>query len=80
MFRKTLLTLAALAAVGAAAFTISVPTTASANSYHNYRHNHHWRPAVRFSTPSYNYYGSCFVRRVTYTPFGPRVNWVNVCY
>ena len=76
MFRKTLLALAALAVVGAAAFAISVPTNALADSWRNQRHHHVWRPAVRFSAP---YYGNCIVRRVVPTPFGPRVTHVNVC-
>lgn len=78
MIRKTVIALAALAAVGAAAFAVSIPTTASADGWRNHRHQHHWRPAVRFSTPSYNY-GSCFVRRIVPTPYGPRVHYVNVC-
>jgi hypothetical protein len=74
MFRNTLLALAALAVVGAAAYAIWSPTTASANSWYN--HHHFWRPAVRFTTP---YDGNCVARRVTPTPFGPRVTHVNVC-
>ena len=80
MFHKTLIGLAALAVVGAAAFTFSAPTTASANGWQNHRHHNHWRPSVRFSGPAYNSYGSCFVRRIVPTPYGPRVTTVNVCY
>ena len=78
MFRKIILGVAALAAIGAAALTISIPN-ASAQGFNNYRHHHHWRPAVRFfSAPVI--YDSCFVRRVVPTPFGPRVEWINRCY
>jgi hypothetical protein len=82
MFRKTLLTLAALAAVGTAAFTVAAPTVANANNWHNHRnnHHHHWRPSIRYSAPAYNAYGSCYVRRVIHTAYGPRVTWTNICY
>ena len=81
MFRKILVVLGALALIGAAAFTFA-PAPASANSYNNHRHyNHAWRPSIRFyNSPAYNSYGSCYVRRVVPTAFGPRVQWINVCY
>ena len=76
MFRKTLLALAAFATV-AAAFTLTTFTTPAGAAPFDHRH-HAWRPAVRFlGAPAY---GSCYVRRVVPTPFGPRVEWVNVCY
>jgi hypothetical protein len=79
MFRKVLLTLAAVAVVGAAAFTATTFATSPAGAApYNYHRHHVWRPAVRFfAAPAYN---SCYVRRVVPTPFGPRVEWVNVCY
>jgi hypothetical protein len=78
MFRKILFAFAALAAIGTAAFTVST-SIASAQGFNSHRQNHHWRPAVRFHSPSYNY-ASCYVRRVIHTPFGPRVQTVNICY
>ena len=77
MFRKIILSVAALAAIGAATFTITA-TPAGAASYNNHRH-YGWRPAVRFYSAPVNY-GSCYVRRVVPTPFGPRVEWINRCY
>ena len=79
MFRKVLLALAALAAIGATALTI-IATPAAADGWRHHR-NHFggWRPAVRFYGPSFAY-DSCYVRRVIHTPFGPRVRVVNVCY
>lgn len=78
MFRKTLIAFAALGAIGAAAFAISIPV-ASAQGYNQHRHHQQWRPAIRHYSPSYNYYGSCFLRRVIHTPYGPRVTWTNIC-
>jgi len=78
MFRKTVLTLAALATVGAAAFTLTTFTTSAGAAPFDHHRHYVWRPAVRFlGAPAY---GSCYVRRVVPTPFGPRVEWVNVCY
>ena len=80
MFRKIIIGVAALAVVGTAALTVSIPV-ASAQGFNNHRHHHSWRPAVRFNSPSYGYgYDSCNVRRVVHTPFGPRVRVVNICY
>ena len=78
MFRKVLLTLAAVAVVGAAAFTAATFATSPAGAA-PFNHRHHvWRPAVRFfAAPAYD---SCYVRRVVPTPFGPRAEWINVCY
>jgi hypothetical protein len=77
MFRKILLSLAALAVVGTAAFTLT-SSPAGAAPFNHHRH-YAWRPAVRFYGAPVSY-GSCYVRRVVPTPFGPRVEWVNVCY
>jgi hypothetical protein len=76
--RKILLALAALAVAGTAVFTI-IPQPAGAAPVHHYRGYHVWRPAVRFYNAPITY-GSCYVRRVVPTPFGPRTEWVNVCY
>jgi hypothetical protein len=77
MFRKIILGVAALAAIGAATFTITA-TPAAAAPFNHHRHSA-WRPAVRFfSAPVI--YDSCYVRRVVPTPFGPRVEWINRCY
>lgn len=71
MLRKTILALAAGAALGTAALA---PTTASAWGYHPGWHGgYYWRPAVPV-------YGGCMVRRWVYTPYGPVVRWVNRCY
>jgi len=75
MFRKILIALAALGAVGVAAFTVTAVPAGAASLHH--RNHHEWRPAVRFySTPA----TSCYVRRVVPTPFGPQLRWVNICY
>ena len=76
MLRKILFSLAALAVIGAAALSVPLIPTASAAVVNHHRH-FAWRPAFRFYSPSY---GSCYVRQVVHTPFGPRVQWVNVCY
>jgi hypothetical protein len=79
MFRKILLTSAALAALGAAALTATA-TPAAANGWNHHRHHSGWnRPAFRFRGPAMAYDG-CYVRRVIHTPFGPRVRMINVCY
>jgi hypothetical protein len=77
MFRKIILGVTALAAIGAATFTITA-TPAGAAPFNHHRHDV-WRPAVRFYGAPVNY-GSCYVRRVIPTPFGPRVEWINRCY
>lgn len=77
MFRKIILGVAALAAIGAATFAV-IATPAGAASFNHHR-SHNWRPAVRFySAPVI--YDSCYVRRVVPTPYGPRVEWINRCY
>jgi hypothetical protein len=79
MFRKTILAVAATAAIGAAALT---PTAASAWGWHGGWHGWHGGffagPAIRIVTPSYA--DACTVRRWVETPFGPRVRFVNRCY
>jgi hypothetical protein len=85
MFRKILLASAALAVIGTAAFTTTIPV-ASAQGFNHYRQNvfdqhrhNEWRPAVRFHNPHFGY-RNCYVQRVIHTPFGPRVHTVNICY
>jgi hypothetical protein len=81
MFRKTALVLAATAALGAVALS---PTSASAWGY-----GHHWggRGWGGFGVGvAAGIVGgaivanSCVQRQVVATPYGPVVNWVNVCY
>ena len=79
MLRKTVLALATAVTLGAAALA---PTAASA----------HWGgwgfggwhgPFFRiYAGPVYAgpAYGGCMVRRWVYTPYGPALRWVNVCY
>ena len=74
MLRKTIL-------AGAAALTFSAaalaPTSASA-WWAGHPGWHGWQPAVRvYAGPIY---GGCFHRRVVWTPYGPAVRRVNVCY
>ena len=80
MLRKTILALAAIATLSAAALS---PNTASAWGGHPGWHggwHGGWghRPFVRvYAGPGY---GGCMVRRWVYTPYGPVLRWVNRCY
>jgi len=75
MLRKTILALAATAALGAAAL---VPTAASAHWNGGWHHGF-WGPRVGFyAGPAY--YNSCLRRQWVGTPYGPRLRWINVCY
>jgi hypothetical protein len=79
MFRKTVLALAATATVGLAATTVSTTPAAAWGwgHHHHHHHGHFWRGGYGF----YGYGGGgCYVKRVVYTPWGPRVRVVNVCY
>jgi len=72
MLRKLTLTLAAAAALGAAALA---PDAASAAPW---RHWHGgWYGFGPYTGPVYS---SCVVRQWVRTPWGPRLRWVNVCY
>jgi hypothetical protein len=74
MLRKTILAIAATAALGAAALA---PTSASAWGWHA---GWGWDgPAFRVYVGP-RYYDGCMVRRWVYTPYGPAVRWVNRCY
>jgi hypothetical protein len=81
MLRKTILAIAAAAALGAAALA---PTSASAywGGWHGGWHGGGWgwgyHPFVRiYAGPGY---GGCWVQRWVYTPYGPALRWVNRCY
>jgi hypothetical protein len=80
MLRKIILAFAASAALGAAALA---PNTASA--FGGYPFAGRWqghavfRPGIRvYAGPVV--YGGCVVRRWVYTPYGPVLRWVNICY
>lgn len=51
-----------------------------------WHHGWGWGPRVAVGGPYYGYpyasygYGSCFVRRLVPTPWGPRWRLVNTCY
>ncbi len=79
MLRKTILAIAATAALAAAALA---PTSASAWGWHPGWHGGWgWGPGFRvYVGPGYYRYGGCMVRRWVYTPYGPAVRWVNRCY
>jgi len=80
MFRKMAFVLAATAALGAVALS---PTSASA---HYWGHGHGWGWGGFGVGVAAGLVGSaivastCVQRRVFYTPYGPVVRWVNVCY
>jgi hypothetical protein len=85
MLRK--LGLVAVAAASLAAVALA-PTTASAFGGHGWHGGSHgggwgWHgPRVFIGGPAYAYggYGSCYVRRLVPTPWGPRWRLVNRCY
>ena len=80
MLRKTILAGAAALTLGAAALA---PTSASAwwaghPGWHGWHHGWFYRPAVGvYAGPIY---GGCLHRHVVWTPYGPAVRWINVCY
>ncbi len=88
MFRKTILALAATAALGAAALA---PTSASAGGGGGWHHGgwgHHWGWGHGYGyglgVSLYNPYlydvGGCYVvKKVVDTDFGPKVRRVTVC-
>ena len=79
MFRKILIAVAALAAVGAAAIAFTATPAAAYDGWRHHRNHNQWRPAVRFHNSHYGY-RNCYVQRVIYTQFGPRLQTVNICY
>jgi len=77
MLRKTILAGAAVLTLGAAALA---PTSASAwwggrPGWYGWHHGWFYRPAVRVYAG-----GGCLHRRVVWTPYGPAVRWLNICY
>jgi hypothetical protein len=73
MLRKTLLAIAATAAIGTAA-----PTSASAHwggGWHGGWYGFH--PFVSIGGPVYD---GCTVQRWVHTRHGTELRWVNVCY
>ncbi len=80
MLRKTMLAIAAAAALGATALA---PTSASAWGFHGGWHGgwHGGRGFV-FSGPIFAgpVYDSCLVQTWVQTPHGPALRWVNRCY
>ena len=88
MFRKLALTAAATLALGAAALA---PTDASAHWHGGGWHGGGWHggggwhhgyygPRFAFGGPVYGYGGGCWRVRRVWTPYGPRLRRVNVCY
>ena len=87
MFRKALFALSALTILGAVAL---VPTAASAKKggHHGGHHGHHghhggWGKSFYYGGPSYvvsSGYGSCWTKRWVNTPYGPRLQRINICY
>lgn len=78
MFRKLILSAAAIGALGAAALA---PTAASAGHWGRHGHHHHHRHHYWQGTPTFAYYGDpCLRKRWVRTPRGPKVRWVNICY
>jgi hypothetical protein len=77
MFRKTMIALAAVGALGAAALA---PTAASAHWQGGWHGGWHgWGPHFGLYVGP-TYYNPCMHRQWIDTPYGPRLRWVNVCY
>jgi hypothetical protein len=78
MFRKTIMALTAVAAVGAA---VAAPTTADAGWRHHHRGFGFYGPALLGSAfiTSAIIANGCYQRRWIDTPYGPRKVRVNVC-
>jgi hypothetical protein len=78
MSRKLALALGATIAIGSAAL---IPTTASAHMHGHHGHGH-WRGGVGITlvAPATVIASECYVvKKVVYTPFGPRVRRITVC-
>jgi hypothetical protein len=75
MLRKTLLAVAATAAIGTAALA---PTSASAHWGGGWHGGWGFHPFVRIGGPVV--YDSCTVQRWVHTRHGTELRWVNVCY
>ncbi len=82
MFRKLILALSAVAAIGAASLT---PTAASAHGWHGHwhghGHGHFWRGRFGYGFyPVYAGGGGCYVvRKLVSTPYGLIRKRVTVC-
>jgi hypothetical protein len=75
MLRKTILALATSVTLGAAALA---PSAASAHGWGGWHGPFfHVYAGPVYAGPAY---GGCTVQRWVYTPVGPRLRWVNVCY
>ena len=85
MFRKSMIALAAIATIGAAALA---PTAASAGGGGGkwggkwgggWHHKHHFG---FYGAPVFaaGIYTGCWVKRLVDTPYGPRLRRVYVCY
>jgi hypothetical protein len=88
MIRKTILIVAAAAALGTTALA---PTTASAagggwhgHHHHGHGHSHRWHRGFGFYGPAFPVYAGyrdCTMKkRWVATPRGERLRWVQVCY
>ena len=86
MFRKIILTIATVSALGAAAV---VPTAASAHGFFHGpwhggwsgpRFHHFGGPGVFLGGPAYAAYNPCIRTRLVPTPWGPQLRRVNVCF
>jgi hypothetical protein len=81
MLRKLIIAAATTISLGAAALA---PTTASAHwggwggGHWGWGHGY-FHPGFRVYAGPIGY-GGCVVRRWVYTPYGPALRWVNVCY
>ncbi len=78
MFRKLMFALAATVALSAGAATVN-STPAEAWGWKKHHHHFHGFHGYRFHR-HYVGYNGCYVKRVVFTPWGPRARWVNVCY
>ncbi len=78
MFRKTVLAIAATAALGIAALA---PTSASARDSYDWRgRSHHSTFSFRFGPRAYAYAPRCYMtRHWVHTPWGWRLRNVRVC-
>jgi hypothetical protein len=82
MFRKSMIALAAIATVSAAALA---PTAASAKGGKwggGWHHHHHFKGYGFYGAPllAAGVYQGCWVKRWVDTPYGPRLRRVYVCY
>ena len=80
MFRKLALVAAAAIALGAASLS-STEASARHRGWHHGGGWHHGYGGPRFYAYGGGpYYGNCWRVRRVWTPYGPRLRRVNVCY